>query len=118
MRKLAICTILATASAYGDFLDHGIAGSMGDYDHLAPGSEDSHGNQCGPVAPWDGNGDLGYKLVVDFGHTAPGSQDRNGHQVGPVAPWDSNGVTSGGWDGFDDCCAINDHYAMPEPETL
>lgn len=55
---------------------------------------------------------------VDFGKTDPNSQDRNGNQIGPCAPWDSNGVTSGGWDSFDDCCMINDHYAMPEPEKI
>ena len=55
--------------------------------------------------------------MIDFDKVAPGSQDRNGNTIGPVAPWDSNGCSNGGWDGFDDCCLINDHFAMPEPST-
>lgn len=44
MKILTILAILATTSLFSD-----VGG-------VAPGSQDSHGNQTGPCAPWDGNG--------------------------------------------------------------
>lgn len=44
MKTFAMLAILATNPMFSD-----VGG-------VAPGSQDSHGNQTGPCAPWDGNG--------------------------------------------------------------